>query len=397
MVNSSLNERNQKRKIRKIGMLSVSIIITAIILITETYAWFVGLSTVSVSDMQIKISSADGLELSLDANSWTSTTLTISQQAITTGLNSSYDSHKNKWPTSGLVPISTSGDVTYPGVINLYGKSSLASTAGGYKLISSKISNTSGSAISEGEGYVAFDLFIRNGSNGSLYNVTDYTDSMGEAIYLSTTSSVSVDSAGSATNNGIANSARVAFARIGMVSGSSNAATAQNISCSGSSTGATSLCSIASTVIWEPNDKTHDTNLIDYYNNKACKARAAANSYSGNCTELSNNTFFPTYTVKQPITAANNVNIYDGAEINTYTASTTSGYIQKTDTFTDTEKNVSGDARPTFFNLAANSITKVRVYIYLEGQDVDNYDLITKGQAIKVNFGFTKDKFNVSA
>ena len=275
MVNSSLNERNQKRKIRKICMLSVSIIITAIILITETYAWFVGLSTVSVSDMQIKISSADGLELSLDAATWQSSTLTISQQAVTTGLNSSYNSHKNKWPTSGLVPISTSGDVSSPGVINLYGKSSLASTAGGYKIISSKISNTSGSTINEGEGYIAFDLFIRNGRNGSLYNVTDYTDTMGESIYLSTTSSATVSSAGSATNNGIANSVRVAFARIGMVSGSSNAATAQGINCSGS-TSVTSLCSIASTVIWEPNDKAHDTNLIDYYNNKACKKRIFA-------------------------------------------------------------------------------------------------------------------------
>ena len=396
MVNSSLNERNQKRKIRKICMLSVSIIITAIILITETYAWFVGLSTVSVSDMQIKISSADGLELSLDAATWQSSTLTISQQAVTTGLNSSYNSHKNKWPTSGLVPISTSGDVSSPGVINLYGKSSLASTAGGYKIISSKISNVSGSTISEGEGYVAFDLFIRNGRNGSLYNVTDYTDTMGESIYLSTTSSATVSSAGSATNNGIANSVRVAFARIGMVSGSSNAATAQGINCSGS-TSVTSLCTIASTVIWEPNDKAHDTNLIDYYNNKACKKRTGTDNYSGACNELSNNTFFPTYTVKKAISAGNNVNIYDGAEINTYAASATNGFIQNTVTFTDTKKNISGDARPVFFNLAANSITKVRVYIYLEGQDVDNYDLITKGQSINIKFGFTKDKFNVSA
>ena len=381
MVNSSHNERNQKRKIRKIGMLSVSIIITAIILITETYAWFVGLSTVSVSDMQIQISSADGLELSLNADDWQSSTLTLSQQDITTGLNSSYNNHKNKWPTSGLVPISTSGDIITPsGALKLFGKSSLASTAGGYKIISSQITNTSGSTINEGEGYVAFDLFIRNGSNGSLYDATDYTDDMGESIYLSTTSSVAVSAAGSATNNGIANSVRVAFARVGMVSGSSDAAIAQSITC-GNATNVTPLCSIANTVIWEPNDKAHDDNLIDY---------------SGSCGELSNNTFFPTYTVKNAITATNNVNIYDGTELNTYTNSITNGYLQNTDTFTDSEKVISGYSRPALFNLAANSITKVRVYIYLEGQDVDNYDLITKGQSVDIKFGFTKDKFNVS-
>ena len=34
--------------------------------------------------------------------------------------------------------------------------------------------------------------------------------------------------------------------------------------------------------------------------------------------------------------------------------------------------------RPAFMTLAPNSITKIRVYVYLEGQDVDNYDLVTK-------------------
>ena len=41
-------------------------------------------------------------------------------------------------------------------------------------------------------------------------------------------------------------------------------------------------------------------------------------------------------------------------------------------------------------------ITKVRVYLYLEGQDVDNYDLISLGKTIKINFGFTKDQFDLS-
>ena len=43
--------------------------------------------------------------------------------------------------------------------------------------------------------------------------------------------------------------------------------------------------------------------------------------------------------------------------------------------------------------LAPNSITKVRVYIYIEGQDVDNYDFASLGKQISVNFGFTKERF----
>ena len=39
-------------------------------------------------------------------------------------------------------------------------------------------------------------------------------------------------------------------------------------------------------------------------------------------------------------------------------------------------------------------ITKVRVYLWLEGQDVDNYDVIA-GDSIKINFGFTKDRYGI--
>ena len=62
--------------------------------------------------------------------------------------------------------------------------------------------------------------------------------------------------------------------------------------------------------------------------------------------------------------------------------------------FTDTEKMQAGNERKPFMYLAPNSITKVRVYIYLEGQDVDNYDFASLGKKITVNFGFTKERFN---
>ena len=53
-----------------------------------------------------------------------------------------------------------------------------------------------------------------------------------------------------------------------------------------------------------------------------------------------------------------------------------------------------GTDRQTLFRLAPNSITKLRIYIYLEGQDIDNYDLAAGGRQVKVNFGFTKARFD---
>ena len=66
------------------------------------------------------------------------------------------------------------------------------------------------------------------------------------------------------------------------------------------------------------------------------------------------------------------------------------------DYFTDTEKMLTGVNRPTFMTLAPNSITKVRVYIWIEGQDIDNYDFASLGKQISVNFGFTKERFEQS-
>ena len=99
-----------------------------------------------------------------------------------------------------------------------------------------------------------------------------------------------------------------------------------------------------------------------------------------------------TYAINSQITSDNKVNIFDGH--NGYEGSNT--YLKEVDYFTDTMKNAQDDARPEIFYLTPNSVTKIRVYIYIEGQDVDNYDIDTEGKKIKASFGFTKDKFDTA-
>ena len=59
--------------------------ITAVVLIVETYAWFVGITTVNVSNFDIQVSSSESFELSLDGENWKSgsRTFTISQDSLT--------------------------------------------------------------------------------------------------------------------------------------------------------------------------------------------------------------------------------------------------------------------------------------------------------------------------
>ena len=95
MNNSSQEEKKDRRRIKKIFILLITTIITGTVLVVETYAWFVGITTVNVNQFSVTVATETGLELSLDADTWTGTTLDITEAAVTTGLTS-YENRKNK-------------------------------------------------------------------------------------------------------------------------------------------------------------------------------------------------------------------------------------------------------------------------------------------------------------
>lgn len=407
-------KQRNKRKTRKIALLFFLTGLTAILLIVETYAWFVGTTTIKANSFEIGVSSGDAFDMSLDGSTWKQE-LTITREQVlalegATG-DKAYTGHTNVWPDDnvGLIPLSTSGvaDPAAGGRLKLYGKSSLTATGGGFRLISTRIDNhtssgSGGTLVSEGQGYVAFDLFIRNGT-GVDY-ISTYNRADDEAVYLTTDSKVEVQKAGDVTDDyGLANSVRMAFVQIGRIASAGYTdGNAKSITCfadggSAEHPGVTSLCNQEDNVtIWEPNDMAHHKDLVTYFN-RVCKKKTAAVgegtgfTYSEACTALSESADFGTYVVTEDITSSDNVDVYDG--LNGYEGSTKLSNIA---TFTDTMKIKTGADRPAFFYLAPNSITKVRIYIYLEGQDVDNYDLASNGKKIKVNFGFTKDQWDLA-
>lgn len=379
-------KRKTGRKKKKIVMLFCVIFLTSVILVVETVAWFIGTAEAKVNSFEIGISSGESLKLSLDGKEWADT-LTIAEENITGsgGSGQAYAGNTNHWAgENGLIPMSTSGTLnTATSRLELYGKSSLSATEGGFRLMANKIDNSE----TEQDGYVVFDLFIKNGS-GTAY-IEEYNPEDDEDIYLTTTSKVSSQSSGS-TDYGLANSVRVAFSQIGRVPATTEEPTdITSISCGGMAKN-TKLCEEVGTTIWEPNDTKHDTNLTTYFS-KVCKKKTGPGEYTEeHCDTVNDGTATATYVVKEEISSSDNVDVYDG--LNGYSGSTK---LKKVDTFTDTMKNLTEQNRPTFFKLAPNSITKIRVYVYLEGQDVDNYDLISLGKKISVQFGFTKDQMGL--
>ena len=430
--------KNNRRK-KKIRNLIIICFVCAIIVSVGTYAWFIGMKTVNVSSFDVEIATTEGLFLSMDGEHWS--------YQLDAKNATPYTGNTNTWASTGLIPISSVGDIdSTVSRLQLYEKGSLTTTKGGYRLLASRVHNYDHTeqgniGTSESNGYVAFDLFIKNLSGTEYYAENNILNE--EDIYLTTNSAVTVATNGGVAGTGIENSVRVAFAQIGRVEATDGVASVDNITgitCTdvAATTGqaqVTGICRQAQ--IWEPNDKAHVQNAINWYET-SCKIRketgtdvTLAASYDATaCSGVADNAANKTYAISRVINIADNVDIYDGAQYNTYEDNTieyatydtavngsaaalaqtedaekaTAAEAAKTTAraeyklvdfpyFTDTMKNLTSTERPTFMKLAPNSITKVRVYIWIEGQDVDNYDFASLGRKISVNFGFTKERY----
>ena len=386
-----MKQRNRKHE-KRVKRLVILCAIWAVVISVATYAWFIGMKTVNVSTFDVSIAAVDSLYLSLDGEHWADT-VTINESNYNSG---AYSGNTNSWGGTGLIPISSVGQInSSSSTLVMYEKGSLTATPGGYRLMASQVQNTSGT---EANGYVAFDLFVKNLSGTAYYtDVAQGSAGNEEAIYLTPESEVTVASDGVA-GTGIENSVRVAFASIGRVKAdTTQVSTITGITCTDSEA-VKGTCG-RTAQIWEPNDTKHVQNAIEWYET-SCKARTgadltASSAYSDTaCGEVKNGTAYSTYAVNSVIDYTDKVDVYDGAAYNGYTGSTgEGGKLTEFPYFTDTMKNRKGVNRPEFIYLAPNSITKVRVYIWIEGQDIDNYDFASLGRKISVNFGFTKERF----
>ena len=422
-----MKRRKKNQKVRNLITLCA---LCAILLSVSTYAWFIGMKTVNVTEFDINIATTEGLYLSMDGKDWVYTLDAKTAHA--------YDGNANQWlEDSGLIPMSSIGEMDATSSrMKLFEKGSLTAVTGGYRLLSSRVDNhtkqvggaTSSKEYVEGDGYIAFDLFVKNLSGNPYYPENNVKNE--EAIYLNTNSSVGVSLDGGVAKAGIENSVRVGFVQLGRVSAALNTNVPENqklvtsMTCASSADDAedpehvTGICRDAQ--IWEPNDTKHVQNAINWYN-ESCLERTGADvnssaSYTDAtpCKTLNTTTAYPTYAISRTIGVDDNVNIYDGTAYNKYTANTNTlqeyndaeegtdpgqkGAMKLVEFpyFTDTMKNIEGKDRPQFMTLAPNSITKLRVYVWIEGQDIDNYDFASLGKKITINFGFTKERYNQS-
>ena len=327
---------------RKVLLLFLLLIATGFLLTTTTYAWFTSNRTVTVGDINVNVASSGGIQLSVDGTNWKS----IVSTSDITGATATYAAATNQLPSnsSALEPVSTAlASLDSNGYLSMWHGTVVSNTGGNYIL-----TTEDASTVTHGtSGYfVCFDLFFKVDAESA--TITDGTPTQ---VYLTTTSDVIADT----TDTGIKNAARVAFIKEGSTLTGSDLATIQALK--------TSTVS-GNIFLWEPNYDYHTasgvTNARDVY--------GITTVSSSTLTEGDGNPVVGYSGVTASVAASDDILLGSATAAN-YPAK----FAAVTPTLT-TEASWATNANGEYeewFTLGANEITKVKVYFWVEGQDVD--------------------------
>lgn len=324
-----MNKKSKRKNNLKESI--ILLLLLLLLLISSTYAWFTANQTVTISTLDVNIAAQNGLQISTDGENWKAI---ITRDDIT---NNGYSGNTNLIPTS-MVPVSTAGqisaeDATKGNMLMYYGvvAADEDDATGTYKLTATP------AADSEGK-YIVFDMFLRVDSTTQLKMTTDS----------------SVVKKGE-NDSGIKQAARVAFCVQGTVAAGSTVAdiTGQNGAVSHGAEGAT-------VYIWEPNSNLHTDAAVAH----------AKSSYGITTTADGKAAAVEYYGIKTTIAEANALPLINtnGTAVNTdYFTKMAPNYVTES-----TDAGVMTAEEPIF--TLQKGISKVRTYMWIEGQDVDCED-----------------------
>ncbi len=334
-----MEKRNSKKrkKSKKIFIAILMILFTGVILTASTYAWFTANKTVTVSEIDVNVTTSEGLQISTDASTWKTV---ISNDDIT---GVTYSGNTNQLPkeTATIKPTSTIGEIDRAtGFMKMFVGTVESNDSGNYILTAEQSTETKSTTTGD---FVVFDLFFQTNAAATIY----------------LTSNSTVGSVGAAT--GIQNASRVGFVVQGHAVVGSDAATIRALKNDGS----------VPAVIWEPNNDVHTAAAVkhaaDVYQISTQQAGAPKLAYKG---------------VKKDISKTANIPL-NSAE--------TEYFADVTPNISTTVTGIPTTKYERVFDLEAG-VTKVRIYMWVEGQDVDCEDNASGG-AVAYNLQFsTLDK-----
>ncbi len=382
------NKRNSELK-----AIFFIILISAVMFIISTYAWFTTQKNVSITNLSGTVEVAEGLEISLDAKTWSNGIVLGEEEGQLSIIDDAYPGHHNLQPTE-MLPVSTLGLVS--------------GNMTDLKLIRGKVTNSIqlseivatdekilDSANAKYPGYFAFDIFLKNSSKQEEYD---------DVLQLNYDSSLEILEASKAST-GLQNTVRVAFAKYGTAESGTSDVMADQVTVLEETAGigdAADPVYISDVAIWEPNSSDHVEYIVT--NNNQIKWAAGDQKY--NDTEKPDGgmgfgptTQMPTFALRDAAIDNEIADIYDWSGTNNATLQ--KQIVLQTTKTSESDYSIAegvqnlistsdtGDGSVTF-GIAPNRISRIRVYVWLEGQDVDTINYASHGGGVKLNIGLVK-------
>ena len=425
-----MNENKQKNSRRRLNSLILLVAFTAIMLIVSTYAWFSTQKNVSLSGLEGTVKVAEGLQISLDAKTWKNGIDFkdfTEQTFIDAYVPGATLEHPYQYPDPAksdgtkiaatnvlpdeLLPVSTTGageDITGA-------NSKTMAMYNGENINGNQLVSIAKMAEEKASGYYAIDLFLQNSSKSTVTV---------DPLQLQAGSTLTLKSSTKNTT-GLQNTVRVALVQYANSNDEKvkvdSTPSAENI------IAGTTNTAIDSVAIWEPNANAHVQYIVDSNNNVTWKKADVSTG-----TPLENDDIFsavtwasdaekkikfgltsqvPTYaltatalTTKELDKTTDKIpelddkfgsikDIYNwGATASAglakqTTLQTTTAGIDKDTLFVRTVNNTDGSSN---FTIPGGQYVRMRMYIWLEGQDVDCTNYASLGGGIKIDFGFSK-------
>ena len=431
-----MREETIKRNSRKrLNALILLVAFTAILLIVATYAWFSTQRNVTLSGLEGRVNVAEGLQISLDALNWaneidlsngaqayfaqTNTDLGLTEPDQMRTLTSPYEGRTNLVP-SELLPVSTTAQ-TGEGIgltdFNMYS----GEVQSGNQLL-----NIAKAAAEADSGYYAIDFFLQNSSSTDKIAAWDAaveessdTTGLGDLLQLQPNSSIRLDEPTS-ESTGFQNTFRVAFA-IYDDDGSENALVnntqVTQTEILAATTGGSRL--IQDAAIWEPNASgaqqgsspsitkyAAHVNYVVQNNNKLTLSSGDQTAAGLSSTSrFAADTKLPTYALTA---ASKDAELIPTTEPETFdpgiadiynwdTGATAAGLVKQNTLQTantglgaDPVQLISADDGTTQIEIAPGRYVHMRMYIWLEGQDVDCINYASLGGGVTIDIGLSK-------
>lgn len=336
-----------RKKTRTVFIVTLLLFIS---LITATYAWFSASLNVKIKFFDIKVSTDTGLFISLDGIHF-SDSIEISRDSVIYDLKQYYPNHTNQWAAGGLWSVSSNGIpnsnsdkfAVFEGKMGKY----TDKPRRGIRFVNTSLMPEN--RPDDYNQYIAFDIFLKNVS-GSPKKDNLY---IGAGTYVDFDEGA--DEETKEKMQDIMNSMRVGIMKIGETTSKAPVSTIQNLQCNNQCV----------SVIYEPNSLSHNEESITAANNLGI--------------DLVDNTYVPTYGV-----------IAEGKKLNHKSGFINSGVDLDYDHFALQNTMFESDFDNSIFQVP-NGITKARVYLWIEGQDVDALEVHSEGAPVYLNLDLEKD------